>query len=134
MRKNKQNQGFTLAEVVIASSVLLMVLGGSLLGFVQATRLQYMADRNYSASVIGRNRIEHAKVFAYGSLSILTENNVCVDRNGDTCPTGTFWRTTSTGGSAANTNCTEMIVKVAYEIRPGVTSPVPVEISTIITE
>lgn len=134
MHKDKQNQGFTLAEVVIASSVLLMVLGGSLLGFVQATRLQFMADRNYAASVIGRNRIEHAKVFAYGSLSILAENNVCIDRNGDTCSTGMFWRTTSMGVSAANTNCTEVTVKVAYEIKPGVTSPVPVKVSTIIGE
>lgn len=131
-RRLRSNEGFTIVEVVIASSILLLVFAGFLISFVQATRMLYMADRHYAASVIARNRIEYAKIYVYGSLSTLAENNVCVDRHGDICSTGTFWRTTSIGTSTANTNCTEMAVSIVYETKPGVTSPVPVEISTLI--
>lgn len=132
MKKNKLNQGFTLTEVVIASAILVLVLTGFLLAFTQASRLQYMADRNYAASVIARNRIEHAKIFAYSSLSTLAEDNAQVDRNGENCSTGKFWRSTLIGTSPVNTNCTKVTVKVWYETKPDVKSPTPVEVSTLI--
>lgn len=128
----KQTEGFTLTEIVIASSILALVFVGFLMGLVQAIRTQYMSNRNYAASVIARNRVEYAKVYAYGSLSLLAETATPVDRNGNDCATGTFWRTTMVQASTPNPQCTEVKVSVIYETKPGITSPAPVEVSTIL--
>lgn len=127
-------EGLSLVETLVASFILLLVFSGFLIGFVQATRLQYMADRNYAASVIARNRIEYAKIYPYRSLSMLVETNTSVDRYGDISPDGFFWRTTLVESAAVNSNCTEIIVKVWYETKPGVSSAVPVEVSMLIGE
>jgi len=124
--------GFTMTEVMIASAILALVCGGFIYSFMQATRLQYMADVYYASLTIARNRIEDAKIYAYGSLSMLGEVNTRVNRNGASASDGTFLRTTTVGVASVNSNCTEVTVEVWYEGRPGVTSPVPLEVNILI--
>lgn len=124
--------GFTLLEVMIASSIMALVFAACISGFIQSARIQFMADRHYAASVIGRNRIEYAKVFTFQAVDTLAETNVCMLRDGTLTSTGDFWRTTLVQPSANNTNCMEVIVKVTYETKPGVTSEAPVEVMTMI--
>jgi Tfp pilus assembly protein PilV len=129
-----RNGGFTLVEVMIANVIFFIVFGGFYVGFVQATRMQFMANTHYGASVLARNRIESAKIYAYGSLYMLAESNQCVLRSGVTDPTGTgtFWRTTIVTDWAPATNCTEVSVQVFYETKPGTMAGMPVTTTTLI--
>ena len=125
-------EGFSLVEIMIASGILALIFIGFMTSFLQATRLQFMADRNYAASVLARNRVETLKIYAYETLLTMTETVTQVDREGVYNATGTFWRTTFIADSANNTNCSEIIVQVWYETKPGITSDAPVEVRTMI--
>ena len=124
-------RGFTLAEVMVASAVVALVFTGFMIGFVQALRLQYLANVHYCASVVARNRIEEARIYAFGAVEVLEElSEVQVDRYGEPCSTGTYYRTTEVDIPAVNPNCREVTVNVWYEMRPGVRAPAPVTVST----
>ncbi|MFC1462897.1 prepilin-type N-terminal cleavage/methylation domain-containing protein [Verrucomicrobiota bacterium] len=130
-QRGRSRRGFTLAEVMVASGIVALVFTGFMIGFVQALRLQYLANVHYCASVVARNRIEQARIYAFGAVEVLEETSeVTVDRYGDENSTGTYYRTTLVTTPAVNPNCREVIVNVWYEIRPGVRSPAPVTIST----
>lgn len=130
-RRRLSEHGFTLAEVVIASGVIALVFTGFMIGFVQALRLQYLSNVHYCASVVARNRIEQARIYAFGAVEVLEETSqVTVDRYGEESATGTYYRTTLVTTPAVNPNCREVTVNVWYEMRPGVTSPTPITIST----
>ncbi|MBN2301893.1 MAG: prepilin-type N-terminal cleavage/methylation domain-containing protein [Lentisphaerae bacterium] len=127
------NSGFTLVEVMVASLILTFILGGILYGAIQASKLQFAAGNVYTASVLARNRIENCKVYAYSSLSMMNETNTQLDQFGVTNVNGMFWRSTTVITNApVNPYCTEIIVNVVYETQPGVTSSVPVTVSSLI--
>ena len=126
------NEGFSLIEIMIASSILSLVFIGFMTSFVQATRLQYMASRHYSASVIARNRIEETKIYAFETVPALAEINTRVNDEGVYCPTGWYWRSTILTNSMNNSNCLQAICRVMYWTKPGITADAPVEITTLI--
>ena len=133
MNKGDTNSGFTLLEAVIATCILALVFSGFLISFVASTRLQYMSNKCYAATVIARNRTQYANMYPYGSLMNLNETDTCVDLNGNPCSTGEYWRSTSVAVASAtvNPNCLEILVEVKYLVRPGHTAEVPVVVNTL---
>jgi prepilin-type N-terminal cleavage/methylation domain-containing protein len=86
--------GFTMIEVMIASSVLLLFIGGFFASFVVGIRALDMSVNHYRANSIARNRIQRARSFAYESLPLLSESETAVDRFGNVDISGDFRRTT----------------------------------------
>lgn len=95
MKKGKRGTGgFTLTEVMIASAVLLLFLGGFLAAFIMGIRTLHMSTNHYRAVSIGRNRIQRARSFDYDSLVLLEENEVRIDHLGNLHAQGAFRRST----------------------------------------
>ena len=130
--KKQNNEGFSLVEIMIASGILALIFMGFMASFIQATRLQYMANKNYCASVIARNRIEQLKVYAYETVLTMVETNTRVNENCVYCPTGWYWRSTFIKTSANNSNCVDIICSVMYWTKPGVTAEAPVQVYTML--
>lgn len=131
---NRPKEGFTILEVAVASSILMIVFSGFLIGFVQAARLEYLAQTHYAASLIARNRLEHVRTYPYGAVELLSETDTGIDEFGNVTPTGGFRRTTIITTDAVNTNCKKIIVQVWYTSRPGITSPVSVDVSSLMAQ
>jgi prepilin-type N-terminal cleavage/methylation domain-containing protein len=95
MKRSKQlKAGFTLTEVMVASAILMLFLGGFLSAFIMGVRTLELSVNHYRANAIARNRIQRARGFDFGSLMLLQESETRVDRNGIIDPQGQYWRTT----------------------------------------
>lgn len=92
--RNRSCGGFTLTEVMVASTILMIFLGGFLASFMMGFRSLDMSTNHYRATAIARNRIQRARSFDYDSLTLLIENEVPIDRHGNADPSGTFRRST----------------------------------------
>lgn len=87
-------QGFTLAEAVISTALLVLVIGGSYMLVSRAQGLIYSARNHYVAINIARARIERSRDFAYSQLPLMAENNIIVDDSGTPAQNGYFRRST----------------------------------------
>lgn len=92
--KAKIRQGFTLVEAVVASALLVLVIGGSYSLITRSQALIYSARNHYVAINIARARLERARNFAFDQLPTLTETNVVVNDSGIPSASGYFRRTT----------------------------------------
>lgn len=92
--KANKRQGFTLVEAVIASALLVLVIGGSYSLVTRSQALIYSARNHYVAINIARARLERARNFAYDQLTTLIETNVVVNDSGIPSDSGYFRRTT----------------------------------------
>ena len=92
--RHRSRGGFTLTEVMVASTILMIFLGGFLASFVMGIRTLDMTTSHYRATAIARNRIQRARSFDYNSLPLLIENEVPVDLYGNAVSSGTFRRST----------------------------------------
>jgi hypothetical protein len=90
----KIRQGFTLVEAVVASALLVLVIGGSYSLVTRSQALIYSARNHYVAINIARARLERARNFAFDQLPTLTETNVVVNDSGIPSDSGYFRRTT----------------------------------------
>jgi type II secretory pathway pseudopilin PulG len=127
--------GMTLTEVVVATALAALSIGGIMGVVVQGMDLGNRADYAYAAANIAKNRIERVREIrkeqGYTSLSAMAEDDVTVDRDGIADSNGDFIRTT-TVDSAYAVNLTKVVVKVKYKIR-GVPAPVWVELTTLVS-
>ncbi|MDD4872848.1 MAG: prepilin-type N-terminal cleavage/methylation domain-containing protein [Kiritimatiellae bacterium] len=133
MNRSILKSGFTLTEVMIASLILLIVSFGIMGGIIAALKVQANAADYYRATCIARNRIQHAKVLAFASMTNgLSEAIVQVNQDGDKDPPPLdFWRATSVSDVVAN-SVMLVTVDVWYSVKPGVKSASPVTIQTMI--
>lgn len=86
--------GFTLVEVVISLSLLVVVMAGVYRSLESAFRLRRASHQHYLAVVIANNRIERAKNVAFDDLGLLDEERLPVTAQGVPEPDGLFRRTT----------------------------------------
>lgn len=87
--------GFTLAEAVISTALLLLVIGGSYTLVNRSQALIYSARNHYVAINIAKSRLERARDFAYNQLINLNETNIVVNDNGVPADGGYFRRSTT---------------------------------------
>lgn len=128
-KKSQRCVGFTMVEVMIASSVLLLFLGGFLSAFLIGIRTLDMTVNHYRANAIARNRIQRARSFAFDSLPLLEESEVSIDRFGNADTQGEYRRTTVISTNTATAPHTVQIqVGVRFPLRDNTFSePVSVE-------
>ena len=98
-------------------------------------RSQQLACDYYKAMTIARNRIQRASEFAYGSILLMSENQIPVDGKGNITSTGIYRRTTIV---SAFTNGTPNVIQITVQVYyPGAgrsMSTKPVELSTLLTD
>ncbi len=127
--------GFTLAEVMIASTIFMIFCVFFLSSVIVAMRSQRLACDYYTAMTIARNRIQRAKTFEFASLPLMTENLASVDGNGNLVSGGLYQRTTQvTAYTNGTPNLYHVTVQVHYIGARRVRSAQPVEISTLVAE
>ena len=124
----------TLVEVLVATFLIVMVMGGAYSLIVRSSELSRSARRHYVAVSLAKSRIERARNFQYGDLMLLTENNLTVNDNGAPDLAGRFRRTTT-----VNTNygagLTEVVVTVKIRNpHTGLFTPDCETIQTLFTE
>jgi Tfp pilus assembly protein PilV len=129
--------GYTLAEVMVASIILMLVSIAFIGGLITALRAQYTASDYYRASSIARNTVQHIKQNDFGTISSLNKVMWPIDENtGDDLPLSTapsrFHR--SIVVSNINSKCVDITVDVYFPIFNQTQSAKPVTIKTMIFE
>lgn len=131
----RQNKGFTLVEVMVASIIFVIFCVFFLNSAIASMRSQQLACDYYKAMTIARNRIQRAKTFDYSSIPLISENNLTVDGNGNFSPSGIYQRTTVVAAYTNGTpNLYQITVQVYYPGARRTMSAKPVEISTLVTD
>ncbi|NQU39025.1 MAG: prepilin-type N-terminal cleavage/methylation domain-containing protein [Lentisphaerae bacterium] len=132
-RKGKRNEaGFTMVEVVIASAIFFVIAGGFIAANISAMRTHTVASDLYKATCIARNRIQRARTLDYESLGLLSEYEAAVDEFGNIDQSGVFRRTTTV--SNAVPTCTRIVVRVFFPVPNGRLSGESVDVYTMIAE
>ncbi len=122
--------GFTLTEVMVASTILMLFLGGFLASFIVGLRTLDMTTNHYRATAIARNRIQRARSFDYDSLTLLIENEVPIDRHGNADSSGTFRRSTdifTNTVTAPHTVRIQVGVRFPVRSKAGLSEPLVME-------
>jgi len=132
MANRRNRAGFTLAEMMIAFAIFMMVSLGFSWGLISTLKTQHMASDHYRAMSIARNRLQRAKGLEFASLPLLAESMIRVDALGNTAPLGSYYRTTAVTNVA--TNCVQLVVAVHFTQPGGKLSAQPVTVITKIAE
>lgn len=125
--------GFTLPEVMVASTVLVIVAVSFTAAFMSAVRQHRLASNYTSASLVAKNRIQRARSIDYGSVTLLEETNASVNVWGSRDLDGAYLRATSVDTNTIP-NCCLVTVQVWYPTWRGIQAGAPVTIQTILTE
>ena len=133
-KKRRLRRGMTVTEVVIATSLILLVMAGSYALIVRASELSRSARRHYIAISLAKNRLERARNFLYSDLQLLAETDLTIDENGNPDPKGQYRRST-TVDTVSRTNLTEVVVDVKIRNpHSGLFTPDHETIRTLFTE
>lgn len=122
--------GFTLTEVMVASTILMIFLGGFLASFIMGLRTLDMTTSHYRATAIARNRIQRARSFDYDSLTLLIENEVPIDLYGNADQSGAFRRSTdifTNTVTAPHTVRIQVGVRFPVRTKDGLSEPLVME-------
>lgn len=130
MRHMRSKDGFTLAEMMVASFIFLIVSTAFTAGLLTAMRTQLMASDYYKATCLARNRIQRARTLAFDNISMLAETDVTIDDDGNETSSGDFKRTTIV--SNVSSVLIDLTVRVYFPMPRGGVSPEPVESNTMI--
>jgi hypothetical protein len=129
--RHARKRAFTLVELMIASGILLAMLGGFMALMITAIRTQVMSSDYYRATCIARNRVQRARVVEFASLPLMAETVAPVDENGNQSPSGRFRRTTVV--TNASGNCSLVTVQVWFPVPNGHLSQQSIDVTTLIT-
>ncbi len=86
--------GMTLVETAVAMAIFAMCIGGMCALIVTSKQLSDRARWHYTAVNLAKSRLERARALPFGSLEMLQESQVRVDRSGFTDNDGDYRRTT----------------------------------------
>lgn len=129
----KLNKGMSLTEVVIATGLATLAVGGIIAVITQTATLGHSVDYSYVASTLAKNRIERIREIrkdkGYSAIIDASETETAVDRNGSPDSNGDFVRTTIIDAAYA-TGLTKVTVKVKYK-KNGVFIPMDIELTTL---
>ena len=130
-RPGAANAGFTLAELLVASFVFLIVSAAFTAALLTALRTHLMAADYYRAICIARNRVQRARTLDFDSIPLMAEVDFPVDKYGDSDPSGGFQRTTMVSNTTVDR--VAIGVSVRFPVNGGGLNEVPIEVSTMIT-
>ena len=135
MQPGRQNQGFTLVEVMVASIIFVIFCIFFLNAMIVSMHSHQLACDYYKAMTIARNRIQRATIFDYSTLPFLGEANTPVDGKGNITSTGMYQRTTMVSAytNIGTTNLMKVTVQVYYPTRSSLSNSL-VELSTLVTD
>lgn len=108
----------TLAEVVIAMALVVMVMAGAYTLVVVSARLTQSARDRYIATSLAMNRLERMKNLQYNDLPLAEEWQVIIDGNGAPTYYGDFRRSSSVD---TNYGAYKTKVEVSVEIKNKIT-------------
>lgn len=129
----KRCDGFTMTEVMVASMILMLFVGGFVGSFIMAIRTLNVSNNHYRATSIAQNRIQRARSFDYASLTLLNETEVAIDRHGNINSSGEFRRSTSVNTNTATAPHTVRVqVQVRYPVRTGDNLSAPLVVDNLI--
>ncbi len=86
--------GMTLVETAVAMAIFALCIGGMCALIVTSKQLSDRARWHYTAVNLAKSRLERARALPFGSLDMLQESKVRVDRSGFTDNDGDYRRTT----------------------------------------
>jgi len=112
MRRFRKQQGFTLAETVVAMALLAIIMMAVLPLVDQIICRFQMARDHYVAATLCQGRIERARSEPYDQLEAWEEVDVLVDAFGNpSAPDGRFRRTTRLRRDFPESGLTQMTVR-----------------------
>lgn len=129
--------GFSLVEVIISSSIFLIVSIGFTAGMLAALKAHSMASQHYRATCLTRNHIQHARTLAFNSVQQMAKTNEWIDERGTIMAgqaDGLFRRSTSVTNPAGMTDTVEVVVQIYFPVPFGRLAPSNVEMRTMITK
>lgn len=115
--------GVTLAEVIVASVLLTMIVGSFLSILLMSSTSVKTTDYIYTATDLAKSRIERLKGLDYNSLPNAEETDSRLDKSGNPDPTGDFYRATEVNADYG-TDLTEVKVEVYYVLRGKPSQPI----------
>jgi hypothetical protein len=130
-RRTSGAGGFTVVEVMVASSLLVVGVTALFLAVISSIRVQYTSNNMFHATCLARNRIQRALALPFETLPVLEEDSVSVDQNGGALADGEYSRTTRI--EKLSDNSYRITVEVVYPVGSGIPSPVPVTIDSEIS-
>ncbi|MDA0322666.1 MAG: hypothetical protein O2923_08125 [Verrucomicrobia bacterium] len=133
MKSRQLVEGFTIAEVMVASAIFLMVSAGFTWAYLTALSTHRMAANHHTATRLAKNQIQRARSLDYDSLQLLSEDSVSVDGMGNVTTDGLFKRSISVDTNAV-ANCTLVRVSVWFSLGKGRMSDEPVEVASLLTD
>ena len=129
---NTKNKGFTVLEIMVAVSIFGIAIVSLLAVFTQAMTVSKRSDYAYTAYNLAKNHIERLRASSFSSLSLATETDTRINRDGDPDGAGEYLRsTTVTSNYGGSADLTQVDVQVSYEFKK-VKSPQPMSLSTVI--
>ena len=123
--------GFTLTEMMVASTIFMLVSMAFSLSMLAALKTQYMAVDYYTATCIARNRVQHIRTKAFAQITNSVEAGIWVDSTGTTNAAGRYFRSTII--SNVNSAMYAVKVRVTFKLFAGGQSEQPVEVETLIS-
>lgn len=123
--------GFTLVEVMIASTILGLVMLGFHAAFLGALRTQFMAEDHYAATAVARNRLQRALSMDFDSLALLDETATRVDARGTPDANGSLMRHTYV--SNVSPDCVYVACTIYFDLRRGGGQSEPIQLTTMRT-
>ena len=128
--------GFTLTEVMVATLILGLVMGGFFQVTSMSRRMRAQAQHHYVAVIVANNRIERAKHMRLADVALLQETDTVVNELGAPDPDGQYLRTTVI---EPDYDGESMLMRIRVSVQPPAmgygNSDRPVEtVSTVLTE
>ncbi len=115
--RNRNREGLSLIETIVAVLVFAIVISGSCGLIVQGKQLSDIARAHYTAVNLCKNRLEKARTFDFDQLDLFAEANVVVNASGSPDYRAQYRRSTTV--TEINSNLVQF--NVVVEIRNRVT-------------
>ena len=133
----KNKKGLTLVEVIVASALITLAVGGIIGVLIQNASTGQSIDYTYVATNLAKSRIERLREVrrdkGYTELATCQESNVSINRKGVPDSNGNFERTTTIDTTTHGPGLTGVTVTVSYK-RGGTLMPVSVTLITLISQ
>ncbi len=131
----KRSEGFTLTEVMVATLLLGLVMGGFFKLATQTGRTRETAHNHFIAVIIANNRIERARYSRLDEIPLLAERETVVNELGAPDPDGRFLRTSVL---LPDYDDDPLLIRMTVSVQPllarrGTARPVET-VSTVLTE
>lgn len=108
----RRRDGFSMLELMVATSIMLVVFVSAFPLVDQMMGRFQMARDHYVAATICQARIERARAVPYSNIPLYAETKALVDDFGNlSSPNGRFRRTTSVATNAPSSGLTQMTVQ-----------------------